>query len=330
MSDLDTLVIRTVGQTWAIDEAVLWELRRHEGREFTARRLSSGSQPGPDLRHGSVSVVPLHGVITPRTSLLGMLFGGGDASLSTFKSNMTAALNDPDSSAIVLDIDSPGGLVDGVPEAAEWLRQARNAGKPIVAVSNHQMASAAYWLSSQAHEIVASPSAQVGSIGVYTTHHDLSEAAKKEGVATTVISAGRFKAEGHPFAPLGDEATAHLQQGVDDLYGMFTQAVAQGRSRASQTVTADDVRNGYGQGRMLIAKRAVAAGLADRVGTLEETVNRLQDGAGSRVARTDADRMAFDPAAAVALSPSQPIRAADAPTDLDRQRRLADALRELG
>jgi signal peptide peptidase SppA len=323
--DLDTIVIETAGRPWAMLEHSLANLRVHEGRTITAARPTGAAF----ARHGSVSVVPLHGVITPKPSILSMLFGGGDASLSNFRANLNAAVGDPDTSAVVLDIDSPGGLVDGVPEAAEMVRQAREGGKPIVAVANHLMASAAYWLGSQAHEVVASPSSEIGSVGVFQLHTDQSEAAKKAGISTTVISAGKFKTESHPYAPLNDDAIAHLQQGVDDYYGMFTQAVAVGRSRASQSVSADDVKNGFGQGRTLVGQRNLTAGLADRVATLEETVNRLQDGR-SRVARTDADRMAFDPASAASPSPSQPIRAADAPTDLERQRRLADALRELG
>jgi signal peptide peptidase SppA len=131
-------------------------------------------------------------------------------------------------------------------------------------------ASAAYWIASQADEIVVTPSGDVGSIGVLVMHDDVSKAEEMAGFKTTVISAGKYKAEGHPFEPLSDEARGELQKLVDDVYAMFVADVAQGRG-----TTAEAVRSGYGQGRLQLANDAVASGLADRVDTIDSTLEQL-------------------------------------------------------
>ena len=97
-----------------------------------------------------------------------------------------------------------------------------------------------------------------------------SAAAEKAGVRRTFISAGKFKVEGHPFAPLSDEARAYFQERVDAAYRDFVKDVATGRRVSQETV-----RESFGQGRMVRAADAVKLGMADRVGTLQETFDRL-------------------------------------------------------
>jgi signal peptide peptidase SppA len=289
------------GRCWAMEENALCTLiGRIEagGMQISdavmASAVSAARGRSVQTTGNGVAVIPLKGVITPQPSLMSMIFGGGDGSLSSLRANLREAQANPDVKSIVLDVNSPGGQVDGVPEMAKEVAEMRDTGgKPMVAVSNHTMASAAYWLGSQCHEVVASPSSEIGSVGVYQRHADMSEAAKKEGVAMTFISAGKFKTEGHPFAPLDPEAAAHLQEGVNDFYGMFTKGVAEGRqTELDPAQVADGVA--FGAGRTFVGKRAVKADLADREATLSETVNRLSSGRG-RVKRMAAE---FDPEAA--------------------------------
>jgi capsid assembly protease len=135
------------------------------------------------------------------------------------------------------------------------------------------MASAAYWLAASASEIVALPSAQVGSIGVFSMHEDVSKALDEKGVKVTLISAGKFKTEGNPFEPLSDDAKAAVQGTVDFYYGQFTSDVANGRG-----VAVDSVRAGFGEGRVVTAKDALKLGMIDRVGTLDDVVGDLLRG----------------------------------------------------
>jgi ClpP class serine protease len=123
---------------------------------------------------------------------------------------------------------------------------------------------------------VVIPSGEVGSIGVFCAHEDISKAAEQAGVKVSLISAGKYKTEGNEFEPLSDDARADLQSKVDAFYGMFIKAVGRGR-RASQ----ENVRNGFGQGRMVLAADAVKEGMADRVATMDDTLARLGGATGS-------------------------------------------------
>jgi signal peptide peptidase SppA len=187
--------------------------------------------------------------------------------------------------AIVLDVDSPGGVTDGVTETAQHIRQVR-ASKPVVAAVNTMAASAAYWLASQASEVMVTPSGQAGSIGVFVVHENIANMLDAEGVEVNLIRAGRYKAEANPWEPLSEGARSHLQDTVDRYYAMFTNDVAKGRD-----VEASAVREGFGEGRMLLARPAVSEGLADRVGSIDEAIaraSRLAGSGGRRRGRADA------------------------------------------
>lgn len=251
-------------------EAILAILDRHDaGMPLAAAdRAAIEAASRPTVTTGSaVAVIPLVGPLIPRADSLAEISGA--TSLQSFTKAFRAALGDPSITAIVLDVDSPGGSVFGVEEAGDVIASAKGQ-KPVVAVANPWAASAAYWLASQAEELVLTPSGQVGSIGVLAVHDDVSKAAEQLGVKRSFVYAGRYKTEGNEFEPLGDPARAHMQGMVDAYYATFVKAVASGR-RTSQKA----VREGMGEGRMLLAADALAAGMVDRVETLEATLARL-------------------------------------------------------
>lgn len=264
-------------RAWAVDLRALAALY-----ELDAALIASEAQLGavaaqqarPARSGGGVAIVPLKGVLMPQMGgLFALLFGG--TGLQTFQTQLSDAALDPDIGAIVLDVDSPGGMVDQIPETADQIRSAREA-KPVVAVANTQMASAAYWLASQADEIVVTASGEVGSVGVYELHRDLSEAYAMDGVKPTLVSAGEYKVEGNPYEPLNDEARSSMQADVDDYYRMFVRAVARGRGVDVPPIDG----KAFGGGRSLHARQSVTAGLADRIGTLGDTVRRVASPAG--------------------------------------------------
>jgi signal peptide peptidase SppA len=225
------------------------------------RRVASG--PG---RAGAVAVLPIYGTIHQHAGML--LESSGGTATEAVSAALYQALDDPAVGAIVLDVDSPGGEVSGVEELSAQIYQSRGQ-KPIVAVANSLMASAAYWIGSAADEVWVTPSGEAGSIGVYAAHQDVSQALEQGGVRVSLLSAGKYKTEGNQFEPLTAEARTALQARVDAYYEKFVAAVARGRGYAPVTV-----RNGFGEGRVLTAEAAVAAHLADRVGTLAEAVQR--------------------------------------------------------
>lgn len=258
---------------WAIKPEMLKTITQTlgaglSGEELRQRALAPDDGEPPDTG-GAVAVLRLRGVITPFGSFLSLLFGGGPGGLVGFQASLQEAVADPEISAIVLEVDSPGGIIDLVPETAAMIREAR-AQKPIVAVANTMAASAAYWLASQADELVVTPSGEVGSIGVFVMHEDISGALEADGIDITFVQAGQYKTEANPFEPLSAEAEAYLQERVDEVYSMFVADVALGRDASE-----DDVRSEFGEGRVVSAERAVELGMADSVATLEETIARV-------------------------------------------------------
>lgn len=219
---------------------------------------------------GAVARIRIEGPIEQKASIWTLLFGG--AALDMIQAEFEEALKDPDVKGILLEVDSPGGTVYGVPELARRIRAARGS-KPIVAVANAEAASAAYYLASQADEVVATPSGQVGSIGVVYLHTDLTGMAEKQGVAFRIFRSQERKADVNPYESLSDEAAADIQAKVDAYDAMFVRDVARGRG-----VSVEKVRSDYGAGRMFLAADALKAGLIDRIETVEEAASRLASG----------------------------------------------------
>jgi signal peptide peptidase SppA len=230
-----------------------------------ARRQTATSVSG-----GGIAVLPLYGVITQRGNMIEDVSGPGSVSTQRFASALRQALADESVSQILIDIDSPGGSVYGVAELADEIVAAR-AQKPIIAIANSLAASAAYWIGCSASEFYVTPGGEVGSIGVWQAHFDYSQALAAEGVTPTLISAGTYKVEGNPYAPLSPEAQAFMQSRVDDYYLAFCKGVARGRG-----VPVAQVRNGMGQGRVLGADAAIEQGMINGVITLNEMLNKLQ------------------------------------------------------
>ncbi len=290
---------------------------RLAGGRLTAEEIEERIEAGPGSRapyrtSGAVAVIPIRGVLMPRASLMGALSGA--TGLDQVAAAIDAAAADPEITAVVLDIDSPGGSTTMVPETAARIRAARDA-KPVYAVASGMAASAAYWLASQADEVVASPSSMLGSIGVLAAHENQAGYDEKLGVEVTYVYAGKYKVEGHPHGPLDDEARGDLQGLVNEFYGMFVADVARGRD-----VSAATVRSDFGEGRVLTAKRAHSAGMADRIDTLDGTVARAlrapRKAAGARAELQQ--HLEAAPAAAEGAPPDLAVEEPAAMTEGDR------------
>lgn len=277
-------VVQTVfGQPWMI---------RHETLDTIAAlvrfRVEGGALSDAEIRErvdaavagprggarpmGPVGVIPIYGVLMPRANLMTEMSGG--TTYAGIRAAFRQALEDETIGSILFDVDSPGGTVGGLEELATEIREARGR-KPIVAIANSMMASAAVYLASQADEVVASPSAEVGWIGTVTVHTEFSKADASAGITTTVIRNPAGKYGGNEFEPLSDQARAELQQAVDDYSAQFHAAVAKGRG-----VPVSKVKSDFGQGGGMTAARARAAGLVDRVEAFDATVRRLATGRG--------------------------------------------------
>ena len=256
-----SVVANILGHRLAGDALDTTALEKREPAALTILG-TEGTAPAP-----GVAVVPLHGVIAPRMNAMSDISGG--ATYEEASRTLAGLMANPQVGTIVLDIDSPGGSVLGASEFARQVLASRTR-KRIIAQANYEMCSAAYWIGACASEVVAAPSAMVGSVGVYSLHEDLSVALDKLGVKLTYVSAGKFKVDGHSAEPLSDTARARLQGLVDAHYARFVGDIAKGRGQ-----TEADVRGGFGQGTTLTADEALADGLIDRIATLDDTLARV-------------------------------------------------------
>jgi signal peptide peptidase SppA len=236
--------------------------------EFQARVTQRAEQLA-NRSQGTPAILPVYGVLAQRLNVMQEISGG--TSMEQLGAQFRALLADPGVSAIILDFESPGGTVSGTAELGQEIFDSRGV-KPIVAQVDSMAASAAYWLACQCDEIVVTPGGQAGSIGVYTLHEDISKMLENEGIATTMISAGKYKTEGNPYGPLGEEAAANMQSRIDQSYTAFVQAVSRGRGG---NITPAVVNDRFGQGRMFGAEELVSRRMADRVATWQETFERF-------------------------------------------------------
>ena len=230
---------------------------------------------------GRVAILPVFGLLSQRVGMMEQASGG--ISTEEIGYALDGLVADRQVRCIVMAFDSPGGSVFGVQELGDKIRGYRDQ-KKIVGIADPMAASAAYWLLAQTSEITVTPSGTVGSIGVFGMHEDASAFYEQLGVKTTLVSAGKYKVEGNEFGPLDEEARAAMQERINAYYGQFVAAVAKGRG-----VTENKVRNGFGQGRMVLAQDTVGEGMADKVGTMEQLLKRLGAYDGDSGTRAESD-----------------------------------------
>lgn len=264
----------------------LWLLEPTRGREILSRAATTPVREQPTWRQiadfssattkralkkatGGIAVIEIVGLIERRLSLLSYLDGAGFA--SEWGTNVLNELkNDRTISAAILVFDSPGGSYSGTPELGDAIRSFAKS-KPIHAAVQGMCASAAYWLASQATSIAASASSELGSIGVFSCHLDMSRMLDAAGIVPTVARQPVFKAEFLEIQPLTDAAKTFMQEEVDAAYSEFVLAVARGRGTTALKVTEK-----FGQGRTLGPAAALATGMIDRLQSFDSVLAALE------------------------------------------------------
>jgi signal peptide peptidase SppA len=223
---------------------------------------------GYEMRSGGIARIPVYGPLVQRVTTLEQACDGF-VSTTELAATFRAVLADPAVRAMVFDIDTPGGEPHGLFDLHDEIFAARGQ-KPMVAVANDWCCSGGYLLASAADEVVVTQTAVTGSIGVLWTHVDITAAEAMAGLAVTYVYAGEHKLDGWPDVPFTPEMRARFQADVDRLYGMFVAAVTTSRGLSAADVRAQEALTYRGD-------QALAVGLADRVGTLEETIAMLAD-----------------------------------------------------
>jgi len=270
-------IIDVLTSPWAIVPEKLYEIQeiysthlRGEKIDIAAIEAKIGKPLENEAKDYDVvndmAVISLHGVTAKRANMFMRVSGGVSTELAA--KDINDALNDPDIKGILLDIDSPGGTVDGTLELANIIFAGRDK-KPIVAYSDGIMASAAYWIGSAANEIhISGDTVQTGSIGVVATHVDYSQYEKKLGIKTTEVYAGKYKRMVSQYKPLSKDGKQELQDRVDYLYTVFVDNIARHRG-----VSSDTVLKNMADGKVFTGNQGITAGLVDGVSTMDRLIH---------------------------------------------------------
>jgi len=214
-----------------------------------------------------IARIPVHGPLTKFPTSFDSMFGG--SSTVRIRNAVRRAATDNNVLALLLDVDSPGGTVNGTPELADDVRAFRDV-KPVVAYVSDLCCSAAYWIASQADQIHVSPVSFTGNIGCYSVLEDSTGAQEKYGYKLTTVASAEFKGLGAD-GKVTEALIAETQREVTGIHELFVDAVAAGRlmDRDAAAALAD--------GRAHLGAAAVAVGLADKVCTIDDTIQHLID-----------------------------------------------------
>lgn len=176
--------------------------------------------------------------------------------------------------AILLRMDSPGGIVAPSQEIYEAVKKVRDSGKVIVVSMGSVAASGAYYIALGATKIVANPGTITGSIGVIFDFMSFGALLEKIGLKTSVIKSGKFKDSGSPYRDMTPEETQYFQELINDTYNQFVDVVVSERE-----LPLDEVLK-LADGRVFTGHQAVQLHLIDTLGTFEDAVAIAADLAG--------------------------------------------------
>ncbi len=254
---------------WAIEAEWLRTIRsialgEGEGPEAVAARLGRPLQNTQEtsVRDG-VATIPITGPIFRYANLFTQVSGA--TSIELLARDLRTALDDGAVRAIILEINSPGGQVDGVNEFAAQVRAATGE-KPVIAYVSGMATSAGYWIASAAGEVVVDATARLGSIGVVTT------VMRKKGDPDAIEIVSSQSPNKRPDVTTS-EGRAEIQGQVDAIADVFVAAVADYRGESVETVL-----KSFGAGGVRVGSAAIAAGMADRQGSLESMIAELAAG----------------------------------------------------
>lgn len=254
----------------------LWSLSCDPERIAVAPYLRMPGHPGSaEIRttmhaagRRSVAVVEINGLMSHRPAMF------SDTSSMMLRNKIQGLAEDDRVKAIILRVDSSGGEVAGTRELTAVVREAGKQ-KRVVAHIDATAGGTAYQVAAQAKEIVATPSAMVGGLGVARVHVDQSRQLANEGLAVTLIASSEKKVEGNSFQPLTDEARAEFQRQVDAEFADQVADVAAGRR-----IGPAFVRHRFGQGRGFRAREARERRMVDRVKPFDALLQELTGNAG--------------------------------------------------
>lgn len=243
----------------------------HGVSETDSLRALIGSVSSPidgtmfSSRSGRVGILSIDGPIIPKS--VNTPSSGMTGSLERYSQELMIMDNNPNIDNIVIVHDSPGGMVTGVNEMGSLIRSLKT---PVTSYVYGYSASADYWLASQSKEIVMAETAQVGSIGTVAVFQDRSKAEERMGLRTFEIVSNL--SPNKRLDPESEDGRAQIIETLDSITKIFISSVASGRGTSYENVLQN-----FGQGKMFIASKAVELGMADRIDTLSNLINQLNN-----------------------------------------------------
>jgi protease-4 len=218
-----------------------------------------------EKRGDAVGVVVAEGDIVEGEAPQGVVGG------RTISELIRRAREDERIKALVMRVDSPGGMTLASEMIRRELEVTRAAGKPVVVSMGDAAASGGYWLATASDEILADPGTVTGSIGVFALIPSVDKAWEKLGIHTGGVTTTWLAAAGDPRRPLDKRVGELLQLSVDNNYKRFVGLVAQSRK-----LTQDQVES-LAQGRVWTGRQARERGLVDTLGGLEDAISRAAE-----------------------------------------------------
>jgi|GEM_PF-6800642 len=226
-------------------------------RANKVEQVDSVSGPGAVETVSEIAVVSVNGILTKTPTWADSYFGLCPS--YGVMDQLAVAVGDGNVKAIVLDIDTPGGFVNGTVELADYIATAKET-KPIMAVIRGLCCSGGYWLASQCTKIIARPESEVGNIGVYSVLTDVSKFYSEIGIDLTLIASGQFKGLGAD-GKVSEDYVSDTRRIITGLYQQFVSAVAKGRGLSLEEAQA------ISDGKAYLGPQALKLGLIDELAT---------------------------------------------------------------
>lgn len=242
-----------------------------------------------------IRLLRLQGTMAPKANLM-MRFSGGTSTENLARDFLRAGA-DENVSQILFLVDSPGGLATGTAELANVVFDIAQK-KPVITFAQNMMASAAFWVGTAGTRAIASPSAEIGSVGTFAVMREITEAAAMAGVKFEVFRAGPLKGAGSEFEKLSPERRASIQARLDGTNRQFVQGLMRNFG-----ISETEVLESFGGGTVFRAPEALARGMIDQIASLESTIDQL--------IATSASRQSFSSTGGIAaMNVSPKIKAA--------------------
>lgn len=223
--------------------------------------------------HEGLALISLTGVMTKRTHCLAQMFGGGGASTLQAETAFRQAQVNPNVRDIAFILETPGGDVNGSFDLANTVFDV-NKTKDVYTYITDQATSGGTLVGSQGSRVFANDNGLSGSIGVYTTLVDSTEAYKQRGMQLHVVKAGKYKAIGAPGQPISEQDLAIVQDRVNDYHKLFLKAIVRQRNLTREQL------NSVSDAQVFVGSKGVDTGLVDEIASFDDAIKMARAGKG--------------------------------------------------